>query len=705
MINPDNHELQLAQHFIHYTGMNLFLTGKAGTGKTTFLRNLKKHSPKRMVVLAPTGVAAINAGGSTIHSFFQLPFSPYIPDLGHNDTQGAQNKFNKNKIDIIKSLDLLVIDEISMVRADLLDAIDDVLKRLRRSHRPFGGVQLLLIGDVQQLAPVIRDDEWNMLRSYYDSPYFFNSKALNEAHYVTIELEKIYRQSDATFVNILNSIRENNITDVILSALNERFVPDFVPKDSEEYITLTTHNSQANQINERKLATIKSEPFIYKASKEGNFPEYMYPTEERLVLKKGAQVMFVKNDSSPEKKYYNGKIGTITAISQSYIKVECDDAIITVEPQEWLNAKYKLDEKSKEIVEVVEGRFLQFPLKTAWAITIHKSQGLTFDRAIINASAAFTHGQVYVALSRCRTLEGLVLTNPIPRDVIKHDPAVVGFNQYVSKNKPTKENLEVAQGNYFLELVSEMIGFKSIIFRMSHICRLLQEHLSKIYPQMINQLEDNLRSIEIDIIQVSERFKYQLATLIQEWKEPEENEVIQDRVKKSAAYYIKKMDELIKPILEHGAPTTDNKELASTLEKEFEILAVAMAIKYNTFEAALDGFFIEKYLSIKAKTAITPLKKKPAAAKKETALPDIKYPALYNRLREWRKGQADEYNLPVYTILQQKALIGIVNKLPANKKDLLAIPGVGKKIVEKFGPAIIEMVDEFRVDMGTLLDM
>ena len=286
-----------------------------------------------------------------------------------------------------------------------------------------------------------------------------------------------------------------------------------------------------------------------------------------------------------------------------------------------------------------------------------------------------------MALSRCRTLEGLVLTNPIPRDVIKHDPAVVGFNQYVSQNKPTQENLEVAQGNYFLELVSEMIGFKSIMFRMSHICRLLQEHLSKVYPQMISQFENNLRSIETDIIQVSERFKYQLATLIHEWKDPEENDVIQDRIRKSATYYIKKMDELIKPILEEGTPTTDNKELASTFEKEFEILAVSMAIKYNTFEAALDGFFIEKYLSIKAKTAITPLKKKSATTKKDTALPDIKYPALYVKLREWRKGQAEEYNLPVYTILQQKALIGIVNKLPTNKKELLAIPGIGKKIV------------------------
>ncbi len=705
MIQSDNQPLQLANHFIHYTGMNLFLTGKAGTGKTTFLRNLKKESPKRMVVLAPTGVAAINAGGATIHSFFQLPFSPYIPDGSGINSPRQDHKFSKEKINIIRSLDLLVIDEISMVRADLMDAIDDVLRHYRRNARPFGGIQLLLIGDVQQLSPVIRDEEWHMLKPYYDSPYFFNSKALLEARYVTVQLEKVYRQADPTFVNILNAIRENNMTPGILQALNKRYIPDFLPTEKDDYITLTTHNNQANAINEKRLQALKTSSFHYTASIEGSFPEYAFPTEQKLHLKKGAQVMFVKNDPSPDKKYYNGKIGKIAAISQSAIQVVCDDVTIQVEPQEWTNTKYHLNEKTKEIVETIEGKFTQIPLKTAWAITIHKSQGLTFDRAIVNASSAFTHGQVYVALSRCRTLEGLVLSQPIQSNLIKQDYHVKAFNEYIASHKPTENELDFAKENYFMEIISELTGFKSIKFRCIHLHRMYQESLSKLYPKKIQQLDDMIQHIETELIAVSERFKRQLAPMIHEWKNPEENDIIQERIAKASAYYLLKMDELIKPFLLEGIPAIDNKETAKHFEQEYELLTQAINVKYSTFESAKTSFKIKDYLSVKAKTLITPVKTRKETVKKDSVMADIKYPVFYTQLCKWRKNQADELNLPAYTIMQQKALVGIVNKLPTNKAELLAIPGVGKKVVERFGPAIIEMIDDFRVDMGELLDL
>lgn len=312
-------------------------------------------------------------------------------------------------------MDLLVIDEISMVRADLLDAVSDMLRRYRNREKPFGGVQLLMIGDVQQLSPVVKEEEWGLLKTVYESPFFFSSQALQEVEYVSIELTKIYRQSDGTFIRLLNQIRDNKADAVTLQMLNKRYIPGFNPDDTEGYITLTTHNYQAQQINKRKLDQLETRAYTYTAEIKDDFPDYAFPTDQQLVLKKGAQVMFVKNDSSAEKRYYNGKIGHITAISADNIMVRCGDEkeAIAVAREEWTNVKYSLDAETQEISETVAGVFKQYPLKTAWAITIHKSQGLTFEKAIVDAGGAFTHGQVYVALSRCKTLDGLVLGSPL----------------------------------------------------------------------------------------------------------------------------------------------------------------------------------------------------------------------------------------------------------------------------------------------------
>jgi len=369
-----NPQLHLANNLLKYTGTNLFLTGKAGTGKTTFLHSIRENSPKRMIVVAPTGVAAINAKGVTIHSFFQLSFAPFVPN-----TRPAKEffRFSKEKINIIRSLDLLVIDEISMVRADLLDAVDFVLRQFRRNEQPFGGVQLLMIGDLEQLAPVVKDEEWSLLSSYYKTPFFFDSQALKKTNYVCVELKTVYRQSDEKFINMLNRIRENKIDSDLLQELNKRYDPNFDPDNEDGYITLTTHNAQAQRINSEKLAKIKDKSYIFEATVTGNFPEYSFPTDEKLELKKGSQVMFVKNDVGSEKRYYNGKIAVITDIEEDRIEVQGkEDAYpIVVERAEWVNMKYSIDPNTKELREEEEGVFEQYPLKTAWAVTIHKSQG------------------------------------------------------------------------------------------------------------------------------------------------------------------------------------------------------------------------------------------------------------------------------------------------------------------------------------------
>ena len=469
----ENNELKAAWDFVEKTGRSVFLTGKAGTGKTTFLRDVVRNSSKRVVVVAPTGIAAINAGGVTIHSFFQLPLHPFIPGV----KMESKFAFSKEKRSIIRTIDILVIDEISMVRSDLLDAVDSVLRRFRDRTRPFGGVQLLMIGDLQQLTPVVTDEEASLLSQYYKTPYFFGSHALEKIDYVTIELKKVYRQQDEAFISILNAVRSGRPSADVMRELNARYIPDFTPDPEEGYIRLATHNNTANSYNEQQLEQLEGPLHSFHAEISGAFPEYSYPTELQLDLKEGAQVMFVKNDPSSEKRYYNGKIGHVVEFLEDMILVKCpdDDEVIAVEPLEWENSKYVINEQTQEMETEVQGVFRQYPLRLAWAITIHKSQGLTFDKAIIDAAASFASGQVYVALSRCRTLEGMVLATPLRQSAVMTDLLVEDYIQVQEKAATESlSRLESIKEEYFSQLLGDMFDFRNLSYlqkRMLGVCK------------------------------------------------------------------------------------------------------------------------------------------------------------------------------------------------------------------------------------------
>lgn len=694
-----NPQIELAFNFLQYTGTNIFLTGKAGTGKTTFLHNLKSVSPKRMIILAPTGVAAINAGGMTLHSFFQLPFGPYIPGASRVSKEGEKGfKFGKDKVNIIRTLDLLVIDEISMVRADLLDAVSDVLCRYRNKEKPFGGVQLLLIGDLQQLAPVVKDDEWNLLKEHYESPFFFQSTALKRTTYLSIELKHVYRQSDPIFINLLNNVRENHLVRHTMDELNKRYQPAFNPPDKEGYITLTTHNNQANQINSLKLDSLKNEQFTYTAQIEGTFPEYSYPTDEDLQLKKGAQVMFVKNDSSSEKRYYNGKIGIVTAIGRDYICVKCNqEEEISVSIEEWTNTKYTIDEQTKEITESVEGVFRQYPLKSAWAITIHKSQGLTFDKVIVDAAAAFSHGQVYVALSRCKTLEGLVLSSMLRTGSVIRDQKVETFTQYIEQNQPNTPLLEGAKQQYFTELLLELFDYNQIQRRLQYVTHLFDVHLQKLYPDMTARYIASCANFRKALTEVGETFKKQLHRMILESGCYEEDPAIRERIVKGVQYFTENMEQILLNLLGETNPEIDNKEIKKSFGDALDKLRKEVDVKMATLEAMSGGFALKRYLEVKAKAMVEkPKIKIKKASEKPEVSSDIKHPQMYKLLAAWRKAEAERLNLPAYTVLQQKALIGIANSLPVTGKELLNIPGIGKKIIEKYGAVLLQMVDEYQ---------
>jgi len=700
-----NPELQLAFDFVQYTDEHIFLTGRAGTGKTTFLHSLKELSPKRMIVVAPTGVAALNAGGVTIHSFFQLPFGPRVPGYKEDEERRGM-RFSGQKRNIIRSLDLLIIDEISMVRADLLDSIDERLRTFRRNNQPFGGVQLLMIGDMQQLPPVVKGDEWELLRKYYKTAFFFSSLALQKTNYRTITLQHVYRQHDQHFINILNKIRDKRMDEQSIALLNQRHKPNFDQGD-KNYIILTTHNARAKAINDKKLGELKVKERSFTALVRGNFPEYMFPTEVELELKVGAQVMFVKNDPEPEKRFFNGKIGTITRFDEDEVVVKCpdDEDAIYVRPLEWENVKYTIDEQSKEIKEEVEGTFTQIPLKLAWAITIHKSQGLTFDRAIIDSESAFAHGQVYVALSRCRSLEGLVLSTPFSPFSLKHDRSIEGFNDEVSRNQPDKQELESSKAEFQQKLLVDLFTFSQLQSMTNWLSKLLYDNRNSLQPDAVLPVKTMKEQIKADIIDVSEKFKRQVNQLITKNSNAEQNNELQERIKKAAAYFSGKIKDIVLSGLESFSIETDNKEVRKKIGKAEKRLIEEATFKMVCLQSCSEGFVVKDYLKTRAKASLEePTKKRAGRKRKLPVSKDISNPELYDLLKKWRDMKSAKQGLPYFMILPIKTMRALSNQVPTSIEELKKAHGFGQKKLDQFGAELLELLIAFKKDHNVIIE-
>ncbi|OBX25156.1 HRDC domain-containing protein [Gelidibacter algens] len=689
-----NKELELASDFVNNTNQCIFLTGKAGTGKTTFLHTLKKNSLKRLVVVAPTGVAAINAKGVTIHSFFQMPFGPILPDTDARNTSGFNKKFSKTKIDIIKSMDLLIIDEISMVRADVLDGIDKTLKRYRNRAKVFGGVQVLMIGDLQQLSPVIKDNEWQLLKSYYQTGYFFSSHAYQQCQATTIELKHIYRQENPKFIEILNEIRNNTLSQASADELNKRYIEDFRPDPKEGYIALTTHNNRAEHVNEAELNALKTKAHTYKAKVDGIFPEYVFPNQEEVKLKVGAQVMFIKNDSSPEKRYFNGKIGKVILLDKDEVVVKCpdDDYNIETTPETWENITYTLNADTKAIAEDSIGTFIQMPLRLAWAITIHKSQGLTFEKAIIDAQGAFAHGQTYVALSRCKSLEGLVLKNKINSGQIINDQQVTSFTKIAEAHQPDIHALQIARRIFQLDAIHEIFDFYEFLYPINRLLDIYYKNRVHIQGQL-NVPLNTMKTAITNLLKINSGFKGQLNQICEEDSLPETNDNLQERFKRAIAYFKIETDMWIVGTLKNLKFATDNSAVEKDLTKNLDMIEDLLLVKLSYFNGFIQGFSANSFLELRANTVF--LKKAKPKKPRTSVIDGTVNIELFELLRELRNQIAHDNDLIHYQIFTQKALYEICEMLPINRKQLLNINGFGKTRVEKYGTQILDVIRDY----------
>jgi hypothetical protein len=688
-----NTQLELALDYVRETSKSIFLTGKAGTGKTTFLRQIMAEGGKRMVVVAPTGVAAINAGGMTIHSLFQLPFGLHLPDSHRRE---EERRFSRQKLNLIRSLEMLVIDEISMVRADLLDAIDETLRRFRSDDRPFGNVQLLMIGDLHQLPPVVKPEDWQMLSRHYGTPYFFGSLALKRTDYVSIELKHIYRQSDATFIELLNKVRDNRLDEATLRTLNSRYIANFRPPAKDAYITLTATNAVAFDINTRQLAQLPGKPQTFSAEITGEFPTSSYPTEEKLEFKRGSQVMFIKNDPQPEKQYFNGKIGRIVKITNEAILVRCEgeQSDIAVTPAEWKNVKYTLNEATKEIEEQVLGTFTQYPLKLAWAITIHKSQGLTFERAIIDAQAAFAHGQVYVALSRCKSFEGIVLRSRIDYGSVKTDPVVQHFSEDAERNAPSEIEVQQAKRLYQQQLIEELFSFQKIAQALGRLRRTYQEHQSALGAEAHEQVGGMARKAHEALTAISDKFHPQLLAYFQEEDSLELNSSLGERIIKASGYFTEKIAGLIEEA--NALPTlTDNQAVRKSVLSQLEELQRQLFIKRASFAACSQGFTTAKYKRAQVDADLDFASRFTRSAREETVPDGVPHPELYAQLLKYRQKMADQQGISQRAVLPSQSMMQLVCLLPTTQNSLRKINGIARRRLERYGPDIEAIIRQY----------
>ncbi len=631
----------LASEYINSTDRHLFLTGKAGTGKTTFLAEIRNHTYKNAVVAAPTGIAAINAGGVTLHSLFHLPFGSFVPanglqDAGINTPQSvlAKLKMNSSKRKLLRELELLIIDEVSMLRADLLDCIDVVLRSVRRKRtQPFGGVQLLLIGDLHQLPPVVKHYEWQHLSAYYASMFFFDAVALKQSPPVYIELEKIYRQSDQKFIDVLNRVRNSRLTATDADMFNSFCKPDFEPEDDEGFIHVTTHNRKADIVNNDKLAKLTTKLHSFDARIQGDFNENMYPALEKLELKEGAQVMFIKNDSGEEKLFYNGKIGKVLTIGKEELIIDCGKGeLIELAPAIWENIRYTLDKDTGEIDEKLIGSFSQFPLRLAWAITVHKSQGLTFDKAILDLSDVFAPGQMYVALSRLRSLDGLVLSSPINQSIFKQDNAIADFGKQKTSFEELKLSISEESKQFLIGYITKAFNFDNLVqelaWHKSSFTKGENRSAKQQYLQWTLELIEKAKPLK----EVGEKFNRQVVHIIKE----EGNYLItlNERLQKAIGYFKPIIDKLSKSVNEHleilserkriKGYITEVKELASLFnQKNIALQKVQLLVAEMADGKALTKDKLQGLYGSAPKTKLLSKKKKDKTPTKEISY--IKY--------------------------------------------------------------------------------
>jgi hypothetical protein len=698
-----NEIFDLAYRFVTETNENIFLTGKAGTGKTTFLKYLKENSTKNIVVAAPTGVAAINAGGVTLHSLFQLPFHPFLPTKNNKEDLLAKIRQNKQRQQLLRKMELLVIDEISMVRCDVMDAIDTILRHTRRNyHLPFGGVQLLCIGDLHQLPPVAQNQEWSILNEYYESPFFFDSLAIKEQLPLLIELDKIYRQKEDSFVRLLNKVRNNHMDADDFEDLHVRYDPTFRPDRDEKYITLTSHNKQADQINEQELYKLNGASFNYKAVVEDDFPENMYPVDFELSLKEGAQVMFLKNDLI-QKRYYNGKIGVVKELTKDKIIVNCDGTEIEVGKETWENSRYTLNRADGKLEQETLGTFTQYPLRLAWAITIHKSQGLTFEKVMIDAGAAFSSGQVYVALSRCTSLAGIVLLSKIAPSAIHSNENVIKGQQSLSYKGSLPERFAGARQLFTQQLLEEIFSFSEVVSGIEQLGFQIHQHLDKLNAESKNWIENFRQHILADK-EVGLKFIGHIAHLMKEEAVIENNAGLQKRISDAANHFIPKLESYIRELKSHPV-STEHKEAAAPINEKLNELALALYncnfyMQYCKQPFSVTGFLQHKLKYVQPKFNLTCY----AVETKEIA-GDFSNAELYDTLKRWRNMICKENDQPIYMVANQTSLQEIATYLPLTKKDLMQMSGFGKAKAEKYGDEILEAVESFCERHGLATNM
>jgi hypothetical protein len=684
--DPDN---QLLLDFLATTNQPVFLTGKAGTGKTTLLRKIRDTTKKNFAIVAPTAVAAINAGGVTLHSFFQIPFGPLVPVVDEN--ADTNFKYSDEKTRLLRCLDLLIIDEISMVRVDIIDFIDRTLKRVKGSGRPFGGVQVLMIGDLYQLSPIFHD-AWHILGAFYSSPYFFDSIIFRSTPMVTFTLDKVYRQSDPTFLDILNGMRENTLDTGLLAKLNQRYDPSLNQEWKDDYITLTTHNQLVNKINQGCLEKLDGDIFDFNAVINGDFPKDAYPTDEKLQLKLGAQVIFIKNDSSGKKQYYNGKAAKITAINQDSVKVSFsnDGREIEVEKEIWQNVKYSLSDEDNKIDETSTGSFSQYPFKLAWAITVHKSQGLTFDQAIVDVSTAFTHGQAYVALSRCRSLEGLILKSPVASENIITDAKVINFTKTSHQDKPTADLLVRYSQQYAWSLIHELLDFSLVAKDWEKLGRskLMDKDEKNAFLSIYEQGNQLLQN---EIFKIARSFVAKELSKINTAENPANEGDFMSRLQKASDYFIPKLDQVITLMARIVAINFYNDTHSDKLLTVLKEVKDALQVKLALFKISWNPFSIKDYINtLHAASNKQPEKKQVKSSIKPK---EISNPQVYKNLVEWRKTIAQQRGTPDYSVLSDLALLSIAERMPRTTDQLAALKSVGIGNAKELGQQITRIVN------------